>query len=101
MTEEVKACNPEKALELKNEGNKFVKEKLYAKAAEYYTKAIEHDPENTILYSNRAFTNLKLDNFQSSLDDAKRAIELDNNNLKAYHRRAMSYICLLYTSRCV
>lgn len=95
MTEEVKACNPEKALELKNEGNKFVKEKLYAKAAEYYTKAIEHDPENTILYSNRAFTNLKLDNFQSSLDDSKRAIELDNNNLKAYHRRAMSYIGLL------
>lgn len=95
MTEEKQTIDKEKALELKNEGNKLVKEKRYAQATEFYTKAIECDPENSILYSNRAFTNLKLDNFQSSLNDAKRAIELDNNNLKAYHRRAMSYIGLL------
>lgn len=84
-----------KALELKNKGNQFVKEKEYAKASELYTQAIAFDPENAILYSNRAFTNLKLDNFQNSLNDSQRAIELDSNNLKAYHRRAMSHIGLL------
>lgn len=43
-----------KATEFKNQGNDFFKQKDFDKAIEYYTKAIEADPTNAILYSNRA-----------------------------------------------
>lgn len=84
-----------KALELKNEGNVFIKKQDYAKAAELYTKAIELDSSQSTYFSNRALAHLKLDNFQSCLHDCDKALALDPSNLKANHRRGLAYIGLL------
>ncbi|AGO10073.1 AaceriAAR083Cp [[Ashbya] aceris (nom. inval.)] len=83
------------ALDYKNEGNEWVKAKDYARAVEAYTRAIEADDTQSIFYSNRALANLKLDRFQSALDDSARAIELDAGNVKAYHRRGLAHCGLL------
>ncbi|CCD23612.1 protein serine/threonine phosphatase NDAI_0B05790 [Naumovozyma dairenensis CBS 421] len=86
----------QQAIDLKNEGNKYIKEKKYTKAVEYYTKAIELDSTQSIFFSNRALAQLKLDNFQSCLDDCNSALELDPKNIKAYHRRGLSQLGLLH-----
>ncbi|SCW02359.1 LAFE_0F04698g1_1 [Lachancea fermentati] len=91
----ISAENASKALEFKNQGNAFIKEKDYTNAVECYTKAIELDDSQSIFFSNRAFSHLKLDNFQSSLHDCDSAIRLDSGNIKAYHRRGLAYIGLL------
>lgn len=96
------ALSPEnitRAVELKNEGNAYIKKQDYPKAAELYTKAIELDDSQSIYFSNRALAQLKLDNFQSSLNDCDAALRLDSKNIKAYHRRGLSYIGLLEFKR--
>ncbi|AQZ10874.1 PPT1 (YGR123C) [Zygosaccharomyces parabailii] len=91
----VPASDHAKALEFKDEGNQYIKKQDFAKAAEFYSKAIELDDSNSIFFSNRALAHLKLDNFQSSLNDCERAIELDPKNIKAYHRRGLAYVGLM------
>ena len=46
---------------LKQEGNRFMKEKAYEKAIDSYTAAIQITPDNYYLYSNRsqAYINIK------------------------------------------
>lgn len=83
------------ALKFKDEGNAFVKKQDFAKAVEMYSKAIELDSKVSIFYSNRAFAELKMDNFQTCMTDCTLAIELDPKNVKAYHRRGLSYVGLL------
>lgn len=87
------------AVQHKNSGNYWVNKKDYEKAAEEYTKAIQADDSQSIFFSNRAFVNLKLNRFQSGLEDSNKAIELDSNNVKAYHRRGLAYAGLLEFSR--
>jgi tetratricopeptide (TPR) repeat protein len=45
-------------------------------ALEYYNKAIEIE-QNIVLYSNRSVTYLFLNNFDNSLIDAEKCIEMD------------------------
>lgn len=84
-----------KALEFKNEGNVFIKDKQYTEAMEQYNKAIELDATQSIYFSNRALAHLKLDNFQSSLNDCNDALRLNPKNIKACHRRGLAYVGLL------
>ena len=64
----------------------------YQKAIRAYSKAIELDPGNAVLYSNRsaAFYNLK--KFEESLEDAESAILIDDQWWKAYKRKGISLI---------
>ncbi|CUS21877.1 LAQU0S04e02850g1_1 [Lachancea quebecensis] len=89
----------QQALEFKNQGNTFIKEKKYPEAVECYSKAIELDGTQSIFYSNRAFSRLKLDNFLTALEDCNKSIELDPKNIKAIHRRGLSYVGLLEFSK--
>mmetsp|Transcript_38378 Transcript_38378/g.96126 ORF Transcript_38378/g.96126 Transcript_38378/m.96126 type:complete len:292 (-) Transcript_38378:788-1663(-) len=61
-------------------------------AIAHYTKGIEAgSSDNTVnsqLYSNRAMIRLKLDEHVECVDDARKAIELDPTNVKAYFRAA-------------
>ncbi|CAR26204.1 hypothetical protein ZYGR_0H00110 [Zygosaccharomyces rouxii] len=91
----ISAADSAKALEYKDQGNDFVKKQDFIKAAELYTKAIELDDTKSIFFSNRALAHLKQDNFQLSLNDCDKALELDSKNIKAYHRRGLSYVGLL------
>ena len=65
------------------------------KRQEYYSKAIELDDTQSIYFSNRAFSRLRLDNFLTAQEDCDKAIALDPKNIKAIHRRGLSYVGLL------
>ncbi|CEP60322.1 protein serine/threonine phosphatase LALA0_S01e08064g [Lachancea lanzarotensis] len=91
----VSAQAAQEALDFKNEGNEFIKQKDYSAAVESYSKAIERDDTQSIYFSNRAFARLKLDNFLTTVEDCTKAIELDGKNIKALHRRGLAHVGLL------
>lgn len=76
------------AEELKNKANEHFRKKEYDDAIKLYSKGIDKDPKNHILYGNRSFAYLKTECFGYAYLDASRAIELDNNYIKGYYRRA-------------
>jgi hypothetical protein len=49
--------------ELKTEANAKFQENHFADATDLYTKAIELNPRNHILYANRAFCHIKMENY--------------------------------------
>ena len=75
------------AKEWKEKGNALVKEKNYKEALECYSKAIEIDPNDPILYSNRSAMHLNLSEFDQALTDAEKAISLKPDYAKAYLRK--------------
>ena len=77
----------ETAKDWKDKGNALVKEKKYKEALDCYTKAIEIDPNDPILYSNRSAMHLNLQEFDQSLADAEKAISLKSDYAKAYLRK--------------
>lgn len=72
------------ANEFKNAGNKLCCLHRYEEAILYYNKAITRDPEVASYYSNRALCHLKLQQWSSTIQDCRRAIELDPNILKGH-----------------
>lgn len=78
---------------LKSEGNNFFSDHKFQSAIEAYGKAIEIAP-TAILYSNRAFAHIKLENYGLAIEDATRAIELDPSYVKAYYRRGSAHLAL-------
>ena len=77
----------ETAKEWKEKGNALVKEKKYKEALDCYTKSIEIDPNDPILYSNRSAMHLNLNQFDQALTDAEKAISLKPEYAKAYLRK--------------
>ena len=75
------------AKKLKNKGNALVKEKKYKEALDCYTKAIELDPNDPILYSNRSAMHLNLHEYNEALTDADKAISIKPEYGKAYLRK--------------
>ena len=75
------------AKEWKEKGNGLVKEKKYKEALDCYTKAIEIDPNDPILYSNRSAMHLNLSEFDQALTDAEKAISLKADYAKGYLRK--------------
>jgi small glutamine-rich tetratricopeptide repeat-containing protein alpha len=67
----------EAAEELKEEGNKAVASKDWARAVRCYTEALERDPHHVALYSNRALARLKLGGQEllKALNDATHCVE--------------------------
>jgi serine/threonine-protein phosphatase 5 len=54
-----------------------VAEKHYAAAVHLYTQALEIQPDNAVLYANRAFAHIKIEEYGSAVMDASKAIEAD------------------------
>lgn len=87
----------DEAENFKNEGNNHVRDNKLVQAVDSFTKAIDLKVEttkNAIYLSNRAFIQIKLENFGLALADANKAIEIDKTYAKAYYRRASAYLCL-------
>lgn len=78
--------------EFKSNGNKAMASGAFQKAARQYTKAIDLDPANAILYSNRSAAHFNLRQFAESLEDAESAILCDSMWWKAYKRKGLSLI---------
>lgn len=89
------ATPAEQALDLKNQGNAAIAKKDWATAVERYTEAIELDPSNVVLYSNRAHAHIKMEAYGFAIADASKAIELDPGYVKAYYRRALSLMAIV------
>lgn len=71
----------------------------YSEAADKYSAALaltkDTDREvRTVLFSNRAFCQLKCENYGLALSDAKDALALDPSFVKAYYRRGEAHYAL-------
>eukprot|EP01038_Epipyxis_sp_PR26KG_P005820 gene5820-8026_t len=74
------------AEQLKDEGNAAFQSGDVALAANYFTQAIEMDPDNHVYYSNRSAAYLKLDFKSKALKDAEKCVELAPDWAKGYNR---------------
>ncbi|XP_055381856.1 serine/threonine-protein phosphatase 5-like [Condylostylus longicornis] len=70
------------------QGNNHFKAGNYLAALESYTKAINLNPKDCTLYSNRSLVHLKMKNYYYSNKDADMAIELNKTWPKAHYRKA-------------
>ena len=76
--------------ELKEEGNKLFKEGKYKEACEKYTRALELDPTNHVLFSNRSLTFTKLNDYERALSDAIKCTELNPQWSKGFVRKTIA-----------
>ncbi|XP_045530605.1 tetratricopeptide repeat protein 1 isoform X1 [Pieris brassicae] len=84
------------AEELKVVGNDAYKVGDYDRSIEKYTEGLRICPlkfpeTRGILYCNRSAAKMKMENHKKAIKDCTKAIELKENYLKAYLRRAISY----------
>lgn len=63
--------------ELKELGNAAVKAQKYEESILHYTHAIKLDPKNYVLYSNRSFAFLKMQQYYYAIEDANETIKLN------------------------
>eukprot|EP00178_Gracilaria_changii_P028141 TRINITY_DN962_c0_g1_i2.p1 TRINITY_DN962_c0_g1~~TRINITY_DN962_c0_g1_i2.p1 ORF type:complete len:656 (+),score=174.31 TRINITY_DN962_c0_g1_i2:550-2517(+) len=64
----------------------------FQKAIRLYTKALELDPGNALLYSNRSAAHFNIRQFSESLEDAESSILCDSMWWKAYKRKGLALI---------
>ncbi|KAF7789169.1 hypothetical protein EIP86_000106 [Pleurotus ostreatoroseus] len=79
------------AASLKSKGNAAYPQKQYAKAAAYYTKAIDVTPKpEPVYFSNRAacYANMQPPQNEHVVEDCDEALRLDPRYVKALNRRA-------------
>lgn len=96
--EEMMRMEEEKRLQLavyhKEKGNEFFKQGKWEEAVECYTKGLQQDALNAVLFANRAMALLKLQKYAAALADCDCSIELDDTYTKAYLRRATAHLKL-------
>jgi stress-induced-phosphoprotein 1 len=64
----------EKATEFKNLGNQAFKDQKFEEAADYFTKAIEINPNDHVFYSNRSGAYASLQQYEKALEDASKCV---------------------------
>lgn len=82
----VEESQEEKALFHKNAGNDCLKHGLVDEAIMHYTKSLNLNPENHVVYVNRSTAFKKHKEFQLQYEDSQIAISLDTKYFKAYLR---------------
>ena len=66
----------------------------YTAAETLYTHALQKDPSNPKLFTNRAMTRLKLAHHDACIDDCLASIALEPKNMKAYYYLAQAQLAL-------
>ncbi len=79
---------------LKEQGNVALASENYSEAIDIYTKAIQLDDKNHVLYSNRSAAYVKAGKYEEALEDANKTIELNPTWAKGYSRKgtALSFM---------
>lgn len=72
---------------LKAEGNKLFAEKKFTESIEKFSQAIELDPTNHVLYSNRSGAYASLKDWSKALDDATKTTEIKPDWAKGWGRK--------------
>jgi len=80
--------------EMRRRGNEAFTAKNYEEANQLYSKALELEPSNHVLYSNRSAAKLNLGKNEEALQDALEALTIDPTYLKAYQRVISSHRAL-------
>ena len=73
---------------LKEEGNRLFKGGNFREAHKRYTEALKHDPTNSVVYSNRSLTCIKLKNYELALCDAQESVKHNPGWSKGFVRMA-------------
>ena len=79
---------------IKEQGNSEFKIGHYITAIDYYTRAMELNPNEPTLYSNRATCYKLLGKYRESLNDYKKAIQFNPKNTKNLKKLASVYTLL-------
>ncbi|CAL8082067.1 unnamed protein product [Calicophoron daubneyi] len=74
------------AEQYKINGNSSYQQGLYDEALQWYSRAIEEDTQNALLYSNRSAAYLMLKKYLEAYRDASRSVELNPHYCKALLR---------------
>ncbi|EAU92341.2 hypothetical protein CC1G_00560 [Coprinopsis cinerea okayama7 len=85
---------------LKAQGNEHYKNGKHDEAIDYYTEAIEKQP-NAILYANRAAAYLGLKRYTDAASDCEKAVKLDPTYAKAWGRLGTAAHALCEWPRCL
>eukprot|EP00758_Cryptobia_borreli_P003882 Tbor_TRINITY_DN4038_c0_g1::TRINITY_DN4038_c0_g1_i1::g.11816::m.11816/K09553/STIP1; stress-induced-phosphoprotein 1 len=75
----------------KAKGNDAFSAKNFEEAIEHFSSAIDLDPSNHVLYSNRSASYASLKNYKSALEDAKKCVDLNKTWAKGYIRLGSAY----------
>jgi serine/threonine-protein phosphatase 5 len=82
----------------KNKGNDYLKKNQLDLAIQEYTKALELNvPDKrklAIYYANRAYANLKMENYGFAITDGEEAIKADPTYAKGYFRKASALLAI-------
>ncbi|XBH82530.1 hypothetical protein VPH35_071160 [Triticum aestivum] len=81
-------------VQLKSFGEKAIKRKDYHGASKFYTEAIELDPSDATLYSNRSLCYLQMTEGDKALRDANTCIKLRPEWIKGYYRKGAALMSL-------
>ena len=81
-------------LQLKELGNNQFKNKNYSSAIEYYTRGINMNPSEPVLYANRGTCFKCLGKYKESVKDYKKAVQLNPRNTKNMKKLSSVYIIL-------
>ncbi|XP_003405783.1 RNA polymerase II-associated protein 3 [Loxodonta africana] len=84
----------QKALALKEKGNKYFKQGKYDEAIDCYTRGMDADPYNPVLPTNRASAYFRMRKFAVAESDCNLAIALNRSYTKAYARRGAARFAL-------
>ncbi|KAK3939048.1 U-box domain-containing protein [Diplogelasinospora grovesii] len=83
-----------KALQLKEEGNRYFQAGDYVSAEALYSKALIADPTNSMLYTNRAMARLKMELWESVIADCSECLKLSPDSFKAHYYLAQAHLPL-------
>ena len=85
----------QKWLELKEKGNIQFKNNNYTGAADLYTRGIQLNPSEPVLYSNRGTCMKLLGKYKEAINDYNKAIELNPKNTKNLKKLSSVYIMVV------
>ena len=81
-------------MKIKEQGNVEFKKGNYNTAIDYYTRAMDLNPNEPTLYANRATCLKLLGKYRESLNDYKKAIQFNPKNTKNLKKLASVYTLL-------